>query len=94
MEQKTGLHNTFHSFQNGKVARKLVEEGRQSSSSDGLPQRREVDNSRPVLRVAATAGSGFAYPSVGGGFSPVIQNGAEHSQDNRKASFNRIAKAV
>lgn len=93
MEQGTGLHNTFHSLQNGKMVRNIVDEWRKASPDDGFSRERKVNSDRAVLGVASVASSGFAYPRAGGGFVPSVQNGPQHQEDNRETSFNHASEA-
>lgn len=88
MEHNTGIHDTFHSSQDGGMATDILEDWRQAAPPDGVSRKREVDSGGAVRSVAFMSGSGMPYPGVGRRVIPRAQDGAKHSKDDREASFN------
>jgi len=87
MERSSGLSDTFNTSQDGRLASDIIRRGGHASAADGFSWMRQVDARRTLLGVAAIGESGFAYP----GFSRRIiaghENGAQYSEDYRKASW-------
>lgn len=93
MEHNTTIHNTFHSLQDGEVDADIMGDWKQAAPVDGISGKREVHARRSLLGVGAMAGSAYPYPGVSSRVLPSVQDGAQHQEDDREASFNKSSKA-
>lgn len=87
MEQTAKLRNAVHSYEHGRLARKLLRNWSDAAFADGVSCVREINTCGVVLGMASIAATGFPHPGLSCRIEPRIKNGSQHKANNRIASF-------
>lgn len=93
MEHTPGTENAGDPFQNRHLAADMLGDWRAAAPAHGVSRKRKVNTRRTVLGVAAMSGSGFAYPGIGRRNIAGDEDGPQHQEGDREASFNHASKA-
>ena len=93
MEYDTGIHDAFHSLQDGSVATDIVGAWRQATPPDGLSREREADTRGYFHSVGFMSGSGMPLPGISRGIIASAENAEQHQEDDRETSFNTASEA-
>ena len=93
MEPDTKPDNAENTLSDGVLDARVLGAWRKAAFTLGLSREREVDSHWSVLGVGSHNISGFAYPGIGSRVYTGPQDGPEHPEGDREASFNKVSQA-